>query len=371
MTATITPVLMSGGSGARLWPLSRRARPKQFHALGGEHTLIQETALRFAVPGYAAPIVVCNAGHEALVREQLAEVGCTPAAVILEPEGRHTAAAAVTSALEAESLGAELVLLLSADARIRDPAALRAAVEAGTPAAEAGSLVIFGIKPTGPQTGFGYIRAVAGEGAVRPVEAFVEKPTAAEARRYVADPAYSWNAGIFLFRPDAFLGEARRLAPELTDAAGRALRAADHSGGAIRLGPAFADVPSLPVDVAVFEKTDKAVVVLADIGWSDIGAYDALWAEAAKDGDGNALQSALPQGAPVGQGPPARQGVALAPGSARNLVVSDGPTVVVSGVADLAVIVHGGVVLVAPRGSPEAVRAAHEAVRQAGREDLL
>jgi len=201
------------------------------------------------------------------------------------------------------------------------------------------------------------------------VKAFVEKPTAADAERYVADPAYSWNAGIFLFRPDAFLGEARRLAPELTDAAGRALRAADRSRGAIHLGPAFSDVPSLPVDVAIFEKTDKAVVVLADIGWSDVGAYDAVWADAAKDGDGNALQTNPPRADAAQAAAP--RGLALAPGSARNLVVSDGPSVVVSGVQDLAVIVHDGVVLVAPRGSPEAVRAAHEAVRKAGREDLL
>jgi mannose-1-phosphate guanylyltransferase/mannose-6-phosphate isomerase len=351
---TITPVLMSGGAGVRLWPLSRRARPKQFHALGGERTLIQETALRFAAPGYAAPIVVCNAGHAKLVREQLEAVGCPPAAVILEPEGRHTAAAAVTSALEAEALGAELVLLLSADARIHNPAALRAAVAAGAPAAEDGALVIFGIKPTAPETGYGYIRAARGEGQVRKVAAFVEKPDAAAAARYVADPAYSWNAGIFLFRPDDFLAEARRLAPELTGAAGAALAAADRTGGAIRLGPAFRDVPSLPVDVAVFEKTDKAMVVAADIGWSDVGAYDALWADAAKDAAGNVLQ-----------------GPALATGAARNLVVTDGPQVVVSGVEDLAVIVDGGVVLVVPRGSAEAVRAAAEAVRKAGREDLL
>ena len=351
---TITPVLMSGGAGVRLWPLSRRARPKQFHALGGQHTLIQETALRFATPGYAAPIVVCNAGHEALVLEQLAEVGREPAALILEPEGRHTAAAAVTAALEAEALGAELVLLLSADARIRDPEALRGAVADGAPAAQAGSLVVFGIKPTGPETGYGYIRAAKGEGPARKVEAFVEKPDGAAAERYVADAAYSWNAGIFLFRPDAFLSEARRLAPELTAAAGRALAAGSRMGGAIRLGPAFQDVPSLPVDVAIFEKTDKAVVVEADVGWSDLGAYDAVWADAEKDGAENALQ-----------------GAAFAPGCARNLVVSDGPTVVISGVEDLAVIVHQGVVLVAPRGSPDAVRAAHETVRKAGREDLL
>jgi mannose-1-phosphate guanylyltransferase/mannose-6-phosphate isomerase len=353
--ATITPVLMSGGAGVRLWPLSRRARPKQFHALGGKRTLIQETALRFAAPGYAAPIVVCNAGHANLVRDQLAEVACPPASVILEPEGRHTAAAAVTSALEAEALGAELVLLLSADARIHDPQALRAAIALGAPAAQDGALVIFGIKPTAPETGYGYIRAMPGKGPVRKVEAFVEKPDAAAATRYVADPAYSWNAGIFLFRPDCFLAEARRLAPELTAAAGAALSAADRAGaGVIRLGPAFRDVPNLAVDVAVFEKTDKAMVVAADVGWSDVGAYHALWADAGKDAAGNALK-----------------GPAHAADAQRNLVVSDGPTVVVSGVEDLAVIVDDGVVLVVPRGSPEAVRAAAEAARKAGREDLL
>ncbi len=354
MTAPITPVLMSGGAGVRLWPLSRRARPKQFHALGGERTLIQETALRFAVPGYAAPMVVGNVGHEALIREQLAAVDRRPSLLILEPEGRHTAAAAVTSALAAQAAGAQLVLLLSADARIHDPDALRAAIAAGAPAAEAGSLVIFGITPTAPETGYGYIRAAAGEGPVRKVAAFVEKPDAETARAYVADPAYSWNAGIFLFRPDAFLAEARHHAPAVVDAAAAALAQAPPDGDAIRLGEAFKAVPSVAVDVAVFEKTDKAVVVAADIGWSDVGAYDALWADADRDAAGNALQ-----------------GPALVAGAARNLVVSDGPTVVVSGVDDLAVIVDGGVVLVTRRDSPEAVRAAAEAVRKAGREDVL
>jgi mannose-1-phosphate guanylyltransferase len=177
--AIITPVLMSGGSGTRLWPLSRQGRPKQFHPLGSDRTLIQKTALRFDAPGYAAPIVICNTRHAELVAEQLGEVGRTPAALILEPEGRHTAAAAVTSAMEAEAQGAELVLLLSADARVNNPAALRAAIADGTPAAEAGSLVIFGIRPTAPETGYGYIKAAEGEGPVRKVTAFVEKPDAA------------------------------------------------------------------------------------------------------------------------------------------------------------------------------------------------
>lgn len=350
----ITPVLMSGGAGTRLWPLSRQAKPKQFHALGGERTLIQETALRFATEAFAAPMVIGNAAHADLTRAQLAEVGVTASLLVLEPEGRHTAAAAMVSAIAAHDAGAELVLLLSADARIADPAALRAAIAQGAAAALAGSLVIFGITPTAPETGYGYIRAAAGEGPVRKVAAFVEKPDLATAQAYVADPAYSWNAGIFLFRPDAFLAEAERTAPELVAAARAAFAEARRDGDALRLGAAFRAVPSLPVDVAVFERTDKAVVVAADIGWSDVGAYDALWAEGEKTADGDVLQ-----------------GPVYAVGTDNNLAISDGPTVVLAGVENLAVIVDNGVVLVTRRAVPVAVRAAAETLRQAGRDDLL
>ena len=350
--AKITPVLMSGGAGTRLWPLSRRARPKQFHALGGDRTLIQDTALRFTTDAFGPPMVICNAAHADLVREQLAAVGVTPRALVLEPEGRNTAAAAVIAAAASEP--GELVLLLSADARVNDPAALRAAIALGAPAAQAGALVIFGITPTAPETGYGYIRAAAGEGAVRKVAEFVEKPDLATAQRYVADPAYSWNAGIFLFRADAFLAEARRVAGDLTAAAEAALAQASRTTGAIHLGEAFRQVPSAPVDVAVFEQTDKAQVVSADIGWSDVGTYGALWAEAAKSATGDVIQ-----------------GPVIAADAANCLAISDGPVVVLAGVEDLAVIVENGVVLVTRRDAPGAVRAAVEAVRKAGREDLL
>ena len=350
----ITPVLMSGGAGTRLWPLSRRARPKQFHALGGMRTLIQDTVLRFTTEAFGPPMVICNVAHADLVREQLAEVGVTPRALILEPEGRHTGAAACISALAAAEAGAELVLLLSADARIADPAALRAAVALGAPAAEAGALVIFGITPTAPETGYGYIRAEAGDGPVRKVAAFVEKPDLATAEAYVADPAYSWNAGIFLFSPAAFVAEAERVAPNLIAVARTALAEASREGDLIRLGEAFRAVPSVAVDVAIFEKTDKAMVVSADIGWSDVGAYDALWAEGAKTASGD-----------VTQGP------VITADTANNLALSDGPVVVLAGVQDLAVVVENGVVLVTRRDAPGAVRAAVEAVRKAGRDDLL
>jgi mannose-1-phosphate guanylyltransferase/mannose-6-phosphate isomerase len=349
----ITPVLMSGGAGTRLWPLSRRGKPKQFHALGGARTLIQDTALRFATEAFAAPVVICNAAHAELVATQLSEVGVT-ASLVLEPEGRNTAAAAVIAALAAAEAGAGLVLLLSADARVNDPQALRDAIAAGAPAAEAGSLVIFGITPTGPETGYGYIRAQACDGPVRKVAEFVEKPNLATAKAYVADPAYSWNAGVFLFAPAAFLAEARRVAPDLTRAAETAFAEAARAGGDIQLGEAFRRTPSAPVDVAIFEETDKAMVVSADIGWSDVGVYGALWAEAPKTASGDGLQ-----------------GPVIATGSANNLAISDGPVVVLSGVEDLAVIVENGVVLVTRRDDAGAVRAAVEAVKQAGREDLL
>ena len=351
----ITPVLMSGGAGTRLWPLSRKARPKQFHALGGDQTLIQQTALRVTGLMFGPPMVVCNAAHADLVREQLAAVGVTAKTLILEPEGRNTGpASAVAAAVAAQDDPDALVLLLHADNRVADVAALHRAIEAGVPAADAGSLVIFGITPTGPETGYGYIQAEAGEGPVRKVARFVEKPDLATARLYVADGSYTWNAGMFLFRPQVFLDEAASTAPELTAAAWVAVSEAKRRGDAVHLGPAFLRSPPVAIDTAVFELTDKAVVVAADIGWRDVGNYDALWDGAAKPDAGNALQGSV-----------------IAAGSDRCLVISDGPTVVISGVEDLAVIVENGIVLVTRRDDPSAVRAAVEAVRAAGRDDLL
>ncbi len=344
---------MSGGAGTRLWPLSRRAKPKQFHGLGGARTLIQDTALRFTTDDFGPPTIICNVSHAALVREQLAAVGIAHG-LVLEPEGRNTGAAAVIAALAMQKAGGDLVLLLSADARIEDAAALRRAIDLGAHAAQDGALVIFGIKPTSPETGYGYIRAEPGDEAVRKVAAFVEKPDLANAQAYVCDPAYSWNAGIFLFSPSAFLGEARRVAPDLVAACEVAFGEALHQGDAIQLGEAFLRAPSLPVDVAIFEKTDKAMVVSADIGWSDLGVFDALWAQAPKTASGDALQ-----------------GPVVTVDTANSFVNTDGPLVVLSGVEDLVVIVENGVVLVTRRNAPGGVRAAVEAVRKAGREDLL
>jgi mannose-1-phosphate guanylyltransferase/mannose-6-phosphate isomerase len=300
-------------------------------------------------------MVVCNAAHADLVREQLAAVGVTARALILEPEGRNTGpASAIAAALAAQDDPDGLVLLMHADNLVADVEALRRAIAAGVPAAEAGGLVIFGITPAGPETGYGYIRAAAGEGPARKVAAFVEKPDLETAKAYVADPAYSWNAGMFLFRPGVFLAEVRRTDPALAAAAEAAVAEAPRQGDAVRLGQTFLRCPPVAIDTAVFERTDKAVVVAADIGWSDVGNYDALWAGAAKSASGDVLQ-----------------GAAIATETSGCLAISDGPTVVLAGVEGLAVIVENGVVLVTRRDAPAAVRAAVEAVRAAGREDLL
>ncbi|WP_411288533.1 mannose-1-phosphate guanylyltransferase [Phenylobacterium sp.] len=349
----ITPVLMSGGAGTRLWPLSRQARPKQFHPLGGERTLIQDTALRVTGDLFGPPIVVANAAHESLVRGQLAAIGLTPRAILLEPAGRNTGpAAAAVAAFVAREDPEALLLLLHADNRVRDVAEFRRAVAAGIPAAAAGALVVFGIHPTGPETGYGYIRAAAGDGAARQVDAFVEKPDLASAQAYVADPAYSWNAGVFLFSAGLFLAEVRSLVPAIAEAAEAAVEAAQGSGDAVILGDAFLAAPSEAIDTAIFEKTNRAVVVDADIGWSDVGTWQALWSDAPQDAAGNV-------------------GATVTAGATGCLVISDGTPVVLAGVADLAVIVENGVVLVARRDDPEAMRAAVAALRASGREDLL
>lgn len=352
--AKITPVIMSGGAGTRLWPVSRVGHPKQFHALGGERTLIQETALRAQGPGFADPIIVCNAAHAEIARRQLAAAGLDPR-VVLEPAARNTAACAVAAAALVAAEDPEgLVLLAPADHIIQDTAAYRQAVAVGTPAAEAGALVVFGLKPDRPETGYGYIRAGAQEGEVRPVAAFVEKPDAATAERFVADPAYSWNAGIFLFKASAFLAEARRLAPEVAAAAEAAVATAQRTDGALRLGDAFLQAPAISVDYAVFEKTDKAVVVPCDLGWSDIGAWRALWELSEAADEHNALM-----------------GDVVTVGAAGCLVRTDGPMVALAGVEDLVVIVQDGVVLVARKDDPSAVKTLVEELRARGREELL
>lgn len=355
MSGKITPILMSGGAGTRLWPLSRQAKPKQFHRLGGAETLIQATALRVTGEMFNPPIVVCAAAHADLTRDQLREVGITPRALIAEPAPRNTAAASVAAAAVAAEIDPEGVfLLLHADNLVADVPAMHRAVEAGRAAAEDGEVVIFSLKPTGPETIYGYIRAGAGEGPVRKVAQFVEKPDLETAKRFVADPDYGWNAGMFMFSAAAFLEECRRLAPAICAAAEAGVAKAARRGDLIALSPDFLTAPSEAIDTAIMEKTARASVVGADIGWSDVGNWNALWEGSAQDGEGNVAD-----------------GDVVLVGSARSLARTDGPVVVLAGVEDLVVVVENGVVLVTRRESTASVRAAVDALKTRGRGELL
>jgi mannose-1-phosphate guanylyltransferase/mannose-6-phosphate isomerase len=289
----LQPVLLSGGSGTRLWPLSREAYPKQFLPLAGKDTMLQATWSRVAPLAQARPIVVAGEDHRFLVAEQLRQMGAPGPAIVLEPAARNTApaiAAAALQALEEGDGGDPLLLVLPSDHVVRDVEAFRRAVLAATPAAEAGALVTFGIVPTAPETGFGYIQAEAGgSGGVRRVGRFVEKPDAATAQRYLAEGGYYWNSGMFLFRASRYLAELGRFRPDILEGARAAFAGARRDGDFIRLDrDAFAATPAESIDYAVMERTDAAMVLPVDIGWNDVGSWSALWDVAERDADGNA-----------------------------------------------------------------------------------
>ena len=285
-------VLLSGGSGTRLWPLSREAYPKQFLALAGEATMLQETWQRVAPLAQSAPIVVANEDHRFLAAEQLRLVGVEGAAIVLEPVGRNTAPAIAAAALQAVAGGEDpLLLVLPSDHVVRDPAAFQAAVREAMPAAEAGALVTFGIVPEAAETGFGYIQADVGQTdtGVRDVLRFVEKPDAETAQGYLAEGGYYWNSGMFLFRATRYLEELEKFQPQMVAAVRKAFEGAARDGDFIRLDrDAFAASPADSIDYAVMEKTAEARVLPVDIGWNDVGSWSALWEVSKQDADGNA-----------------------------------------------------------------------------------
>lgn len=285
----ILPVILSGGSGTRLWPLSREAYPKQFLALAGEQTMLQATWDRVAPIAGRPPLVVANEEHRFVAAEQLQQLDVQPQAILLEPVGRNTAPAIAVAALEATlEEGDPVLLVLPSDHVIADEAAFRAAVLSALPAAREGKLVTFGIVPTGPETGYGYIKASSG-GAVRTVDRFVEKPDADTALQYVQSGEYFWNSGMFLFKASRYLAELERLHPEMLAASRNAWQLARRDTDFTRLDKdAFAAVPADSIDYAVMEKTNDAVVVPLDAGWNDVGSWTALRDVSAQDADGNA-----------------------------------------------------------------------------------
>ena len=290
----LTPVILSGGAGTRLWPLSRELYPKQLLALTGERTMIQQTALRLEGLGAGGPVVVCNEAHRFLVAEQLRQVGIEPQAIVLEPAGRNTAPAialAAHAALKAAGSKAAddpLLLVLPADHVIRDVPAFHNAVHAALGAARQGQLVTFGIVPTTAETGYGYIQRGAASEAVHPISRFIEKPSAPLAKEFVASGDYYWNSGMFLFGARRYLEELGRLAPAIAGACADAFAAAKADLDFTRIDKLlFEACPADSIDYAVMEKTSAAVVVPLAAGWSDVGSWAALHEASEPDVHGN------------------------------------------------------------------------------------
>jgi mannose-1-phosphate guanylyltransferase / mannose-6-phosphate isomerase len=349
------PVILSGGSGTRLWPLSREAYPKQFLPLVGKDTMLQATWQRIAPLASAAPMVVANEEHRFMVAEQLRQVDCTPSAILLEPVGRNTAPAIAVAALQAMLNGADpLLLVLPSDHVIANPAAFQAAVRQAEPAASQGRLVTFGIVPSGPETGYGYIRAGAAlADGVRAVAQFVEKPDEATARGYVASGEYVWNSGMFLFRASVFLAELARQQPAMLAACRAALDGATRDADFVRLDKsAFAACPSDSIDYAVMEHTDAAAVLPIDVGWNDLGSWSALWEVAEQDGNGNA-----------------HHGDVLAQDCRNTLAWGDGRLVALLGLQDVVVVDTADAVLVAHKDRVQDVKGIVATLKAAGRNE--
>jgi len=338
---SILPVIMSGGAGTRLWPTSTEERPKQFHSFGSGNAMFQETALRVRDTAFLDPLVICNARHGALVHDQLSEVGMRPADVIMEPFGRNTSAVAVVAADWAtrHAPGAA-VLLMPADHIIRNAPLFRAEVLAAMAAVQ-DNIVTFGITPSGPETGYGYIRA--GEpinAGIRQICRFVEKPERSVAEAYIAEGGYSWNAGIFLFLPSLLLQEARRYCPDIVEASLAALAGSSTDPSGLILDSAvFALCPSIPIDVSVMEKTSHAAVAPLDVGWVDIGSWSELWRHSEHDEAGNV-----------------RRGDTAQIDTTGSLLWSDGPSISVIGLDNIVVIATADHVLVLPKERAQDVK---------------
>jgi mannose-1-phosphate guanylyltransferase/mannose-6-phosphate isomerase len=350
----LVPVILSGGSGTRLWPLSRELYPKQFLPLVGQSTMLQDTVRRLDGLGAAGPVIVCNEAHRFIVAEQLRQIDASPTAIVLEPVGRNTAPAVAVAALAAlQSAGdADPVLLvMPADHVLKDVAAFQAAVRHGLAAAGEGKLVTFGVVPTKPETGFGYIKKRTGAGPAFPIDKFVEKPDAARAEQYVASGEYLWNSGMFMFRARRFLAELETLAPAMLAAVTASLGAAKRDLDFLRLDQAtFAACPSDSIDYAVMEKTKDAVVVPLDAGWSDVGSWSALHESVDGDVDGNSVH-----------------GDVVTEDTKNSYLYSTHRLVAAVGLTDHVVVETKDAVLVAPRERVQDVKNLVAKLKKAGR----
>lgn len=355
--AVIHPVVMAGGSGTRLWPLSRAAFPKQLLPLASERSMLQDTLSRVSTTEFAAPILLCNQDHRFIIAEQMRAAGISGGRIVLEPVGRNTAPAAAVGALIAQAADPEaLVLLMASDHVIRDVKGFQAAVATASKAALAGRLVTFGIRPDRPETGYGYIRkgtALDAAPGCFTVERFVEKPDLKTAEGYLAEGSYAWNSGMFLFSAKTYLAELARLEPAMLAAAEEAVAKGVDDLDFLRLDPkAFAASPSQSIDYAVMEKTTLAATCPIDVGWSDVGSWSALWDIGERDAAGNVMR-----------------GDVLTLDTSDSYVRSEGPLTAVVGLDNVVVVVTDDCVLVSAKDRVQDVKGIVDRLKQSGRKE--
>lgn len=353
----ILPVIMAGGTGSRLWPLSRQLNPKQFLKLCGDSTLLQQTLSRLDGLHTSAPSIICNEDHRFMVAEQLRQLSVKNASILLEPIGRNTAPAIALAALNATRNGQDPVLLvLAADHFIEDQSAFQQAVKEAEKLAKQDKLVTFGIVPTQPETGYGYIQ----RGSALPeqgyqVARFVEKPDSATAQGYLDSGDYYWNSGMFMFKASVYLQALQEFRPDILDACKHAFEAGSQDLDFVRVdAAAFADCPDDSIDYAVMEKTRDAAVIPLDAGWSDIGSWSALWEIGTKDEQGNVCK-----------------GDVLNIGSSNSLVYAESKLVATVGVNNLVVVETKDAVLVAHKDRVQDVKKVVEAIKNDGRHEHM
>lgn len=356
----IIPVILAGGSGSRLWPLSRQHYPKQLLKLFGDKTMLQQTLLRLeGLEDTAAPVVVCNEAHRFMVAEQLLEMGIHDTAILLEPVARNTAPALALAAIQARQIDPRATLLvLSADHMIRDIAAFQQAVRQAVKGAEQGALVTFGVQPDRPETGYGYIKAKDGSetaAGLYPVERFVEKPDLPTAQSYLEAGCYYWNSGMFVFRVDVFLEELEARSPEVLEAAIAAHSSATKDLDFIRIDKAsFAKAPNISIDYALMEKSDKVACVPLNAGWSDVGDWRSFSELSVQDEAGNSFI-----------------GDSIDIDSRNTLVFSRDKLVATIGVSDLMIINTPDAVLIADKSRAQDVKSVITHIEQQDRSEHL